>query len=107
MAANPPSRGLLVKLYRLFVESLKPKNLFPPKPTVIGSDMFGNRYYEDPLDIRLVFEVQAKGRDSVEAHWAHVASGRPTHAGPARSGRITPLLLNSLTYNCLNILPTL
>lgn len=43
--ATPPSRGIIRMILKNFVTSLKPRQI---RGTLIGSDYFGNKYYEIP-----------------------------------------------------------
>lgn len=45
--AQPPSRGIIRMILRNFLNSFKPRQL---QGTLIGTDYFGNKYYEIPAN---------------------------------------------------------
>lgn len=43
--SQPPTRGLIANIFRNFLNSLKPRQI---RGNFMGSDYFGNKYYEIP-----------------------------------------------------------
>lgn len=84
MANAPQSRNLIAVIFRNFINSLRPRQM---RGTLIGTDYFGNKYYEIPANPQLGKRKPSRWFEPVEkddfqqempAEWEAWLRGRRT-----------------------------